>query len=282
VTTPLTLRPLGKTGLSVTPLGLAAMSVRAGGPKNKLAPEDVERAFHEHGINAFLVHFMMKELCAGVRRLIEAGHRDKLVLVSEVGLPFAGSVRRGLEKNLRVLGTDRLDVWLLGWVQARWYARKGVWTAMRKLKDDGMVRAIGYSSHNRGLAAALARELSPDVIMIRYNAAHRGAERDIFEPLGEEGPAVIAYTATRWGALLKSLPARGFAQGMTAPECYRFVLGHPSVDMVWCAARTPDELLEDVRGVAAGPLDPARREEICRFGDAVHATARGSQKWGFR
>src|SRR5512136_761496 len=91
-------RPLGKTGLHVTPLGLAAMSMRKGGLG--LGPEDVERAFHEHGINAFLVHYLAKRLCEGVRRLIRAGHRDRLVLITGASLPFAGSVRRGLERHL--------------------------------------------------------------------------------------------------------------------------------------------------------------------------------------
>lgn len=68
---------------------------------------------------------------------------------------------------------------------------------------------------------------------------------------------------------------------MAAPECYRFALGHPAVDLAWCAARSWDELEEDVRGAAEGPLDPQRLEEIRQFGDAVHARARGGRRWVF-
>jgi aryl-alcohol dehydrogenase-like predicted oxidoreductase len=278
-------RQLGRTGLEVTPLGLAALSVRPStGKLRTLSADDVERAFHEHGVNTFLVHFLMKEMCEGVRRLIRAGHRDELVLVSEVGVPFAGSARRGLDHNLRVLGTDHLDVWLVGWVRTRWCVRDSVWSEMVRLRESGKTRAIGISSHDRPLAAELARRLPVDVLMIRYNAAHRGAEREIFErlaDLGEKHPGIIAYTATRWGMLTRPLPLRGFSQAMTGPECYRFVLGHPVVDMAWCAARTPEELREDVEGALAGPLDPARLDEVRRFGDAVHATARGGLRWMF-
>lgn len=281
----LTPRPLGRTGLQVTPLGLAALSIRASGARGLgLNAEDVERAYYEHGINTFLVHFLMRDLSEGVRRLIRAGHRDKLVLVSEVGLPFVGSVRRGLEKHLRLLETDHLDAWLVGWVRKRWYVRDRVWTEMQRLREAGKVRAIGLSSHDRPLAAALARQLPVDVLMIRYNAAHRGAEREIFEPLadlGDRRPGIIAYTTTRWGMLLKPLPKRGFPQAMTGAECYRFVLGHPMVDMAWCAAGSMEELRQDVDGTLAGPLDPARREEACRFGDAVHDAARGGRRWMF-
>jgi aryl-alcohol dehydrogenase-like predicted oxidoreductase len=246
--------------------------------------EDVERAFHEHGVNTFLVHFLMPEQCEGVRRLIKAGHRDALVLISEVGLPFAGSVRRGLDKHLRLLGTDHLDVWLIGWLRKRWYAREGVWAEMRRLREVGKTRALGFSSHDRPLAAALARELAADVLMIRYNAAHRGAEREIFDALadlGDRRPGIIAYTATRWGMLLKPLPKRGFPRAMTGAECYRFVLGHPMVDTALCAARTPGELAEDVAGALAGPLDAARRDEVCKFGDAVHEAASGGARFMF-
>ncbi len=278
-------RRLGVSGLEVSRLGLAALAVpawRPGGPR--LDPTDIERAFHDYGINTFLAHSMMKEVCEGVRRLIKAGHRDELVLVSESSLPLAGSVRSELERHLKVLGTDHLDVWLEGWVRSRWYVRDSVWSEMRRAREAGKTRAIGLSCHDRPLAAALARELPVDVLMIRYNAAHRGAEREIFGPLedlGENRPGIIAYTATRWGMLTRPLPERGFPHGMTGPECYQFVLDHPMVDTVWCAPRTVAELQEDAQGVLAGPLGAERREEVRQFGDAVHAAARGGFKWMF-
>lgn len=266
----LLLRSLGNTGLRVTPLALTALLVRGGGPS--LSPADVEHAYFAYGINTFFVHENYKSICEGVRRLIAAGHRDELTLVSAASLPIAGSVRRGLEKHLRLLGTDHVDAWLLGWARMRWWVRDSVWSEMQRLRAAGKTRAIGYSSHERTLAAALATELPADVVMIRYNAAHRGAEREVFDvlrPLGARRPGIIAYTATRWGMLLRPQP--GFERPMTGGEAYRFVLEHPMVDTVWCAAQTPAELQEDVASVLAGPLDPSRRAEICRFGDAVHA-----------
>ena len=283
----LTARPLGRTGLQVSPLGLASVSLTAGVSRRGNATMDaaaVERAFHEHGINTFLVHYLMRGICAGVRRLIRAGYRDDLVLVSEVGLPFAGSVRRGLELHLRRLGIDHLDVWLLGWVRSRWYVRDTVWTELSRLRQAGAARCIGVSSHDRLLAARLAADLEPDVLMLRYNAAHRGAEREVFpllEGLPGGRPGVIAFTATRWRMLMQPLPDHGFPRAMSAPECYRFVLGHPAVDTVWCAAATEDELREDVAGVLLGPLDPQRLQQVRRFGDAVHAAAAGGRRWLF-
>ncbi|MHC4136947.1 MAG: aldo/keto reductase [Planctomycetota bacterium] len=276
-------RPLGRTGLEVTPLGVAAGAMRAAGPKGlKLKADEVELAFHEHGINVFFLVASMKEMAEGVRRLVKAGHRDKLVIVSGAGLPFGWSVRRAWEKQARTLGVETIDVFLLGWLQARWFLTGRTWPAMLRLKEEAKVRAIGYSTHKRRLATALAREFEPDVLMIRYNAAHRGAETEIFDELGDGRPGIISYTATRWGMLLQPVPQAGFKKGMTGAECYRFVLGHPAVDLALCAARSGEELAEDVAGVLEGPLDAARMEEVRRFGDAVHANARGGFRWMFR
>jgi aryl-alcohol dehydrogenase-like predicted oxidoreductase len=278
----LELRPFGRTALQVSPLALSAFATRAYGPRGlRLRPEDIETAFHEHGVTTFGVHRWMPDVVEGVRRLIRGGYRDRLVLISEVWAPLRGSVRRGWEQNARALGVDTLDVFLLAWAQTRWYLQHGAWDAMRRLKRDGKVRAIGFSSHDRRLAAVLAGEPDVDALMIRYNAAHRGAERAVFAAPGANRPAIIAYTATRWGLLLKPLPERGFPRAMTAGECYRFVLAQPAVDLVLCAPRTATEIAEDVAAVLEGPLDPGRLDECRRFGDAVHAAARGGWRWMF-
>jgi aryl-alcohol dehydrogenase-like predicted oxidoreductase len=283
VETRLARRPLGRTGLEVSPLALAAMSVRAAGPKGlRLRAEDVEHAFYEHGVNTFLVVRQMGQLTEGLRRLIRAGHRDELVLVSMASLPFGWSVRRAWEKNARALGADSIDVFLLGWVQGRWHVGGKTWPEMLRLREEGKVRAVGFSCHKRKLIAELARTLDLDVLMVRYNAAHRGAEREVFDTLGPGRPGIIAYTATRWGLLLQPLPGAGFAQGLSAAECYRFALGHPAVDTVLCAARTREELCMDVAGVLKGAIEPARLEEVRRFGDAVHASTKRGLRWMFQ
>jgi aryl-alcohol dehydrogenase-like predicted oxidoreductase len=137
---------------------------------------------------------------------------------------------------------------------------------MRALKEEGKTKALAISIHDRKMGRALVDELELDVLMIRYNAAHRGAEREIFQTFPDRRPGVVAYTATRWGKLLQ--PSRGLGP-MTPGECYRFALGHPSVDVVLCGAANYQELEANAREVAQGPLSPERLEEVKKFGDAV-------------
>ncbi|HVY49143.1 MAG TPA: aldo/keto reductase [Minicystis sp.] len=263
-------RPLGQTGLHVAPLGLAG--------RPDVAPEVVERAFLELGVNYFFVTPRMKGLVEGLRRLIAAGHRDRLVIAMGANVPTGWSVRREWERAARVLGTDVIDVFQLFWVKAHWYVTGKTWPAMRALKEEGKARALGISCHDRPMARALADEVGLDVLMLRYNAAHRGAEREVFASLPAARPGVVAYTATRWGKLLA--PAGDGLGPMTPAECYRFALTNPSVDVVLCGAASFEELAEDAAGVAAGPLPAARLDEVKRFGDAVRAAASSRLLWG--
>ena len=257
-------RPFGGTGLHVSPLGLAGSF--------GISADDTERAFHELGINYFFVTPRMKGLVKGVRRLVQQGHRDKIVIACGAGIPTGGSVAREWKNIARALAVEVIDVWHLFWIQAHWYVTGRTWPAMVKLKEEGLARTLAISCHDRPMARQLVDELGLDVLMIRYNAAHRGGEKEIFDQFPAKRPAIVAYTATRWGKLLKPLGELG---PMTGPECYRFALSHPSVDLVLCGASSFEELKANATGVTEGPLSTGRLEEARKFGDAVRASATG-------
>jgi predicted aldo/keto reductase-like oxidoreductase len=97
--------------------------------------------------------------------------------------------------------------------------------------------------------------------MIRYNAAHRGAEQDVFPVTDRRGIPVVAFTAQRWGALRKHTPddPAGFSPP-TAPAWYRFALAHPSVSVVLMAPGNRRELEEDL--TLLEDWRPPRPEEL--------------------
>lgn len=261
-------RPLGATGLEAAPLGLAGSF--------GIDADAVERAFHELGVNYFFVTPRMKGLVEGIRRLIAAGHRDELIIAAGAAIPTGGRVKAAWEKQARLFGVDHLDVFHLFWVQAHWYVTGKTWPALQRLKEEGKATALAISCHDRKMARTLCDELSLDVLMCRYNAAHRGAEKEIFDSMPEPQPAIVAYTATRWGKLLKP---HGDAGPMTPEECYRFQLSHPRVHVALCGAASYEELAADVAAVSAGALEPARMKQVKHFGDLVRASATG--KLGF-
>jgi aryl-alcohol dehydrogenase-like predicted oxidoreductase len=107
--------------------------------------------------------------------------------------------------------------------------------------------------------------------MIRYNAAHPGAERDVFPHLSVHGTGVVSYTATRWARLLTRPRGWPSTEPVATPgQCYRFVLSNPHVDVVLTAPRNERELEENLREVRRGPLPDEEMAFMRRFGAYVH------------
>jgi aryl-alcohol dehydrogenase-like predicted oxidoreductase len=206
--------------------------------------------------------------------------RQSIVVCAQFGARNRMDAAAELRSLLQLLGTDYVDLLTLYYVERKeeWEELTAVDGALRyleALKRDGAVRSIGITSHQRPLAADMARSGFLDAIMIRYNAAHRGAEREVFPTTQPLGLPVIAYTALRWGALLRSTPEDppGFVvPGATA--WYRFALQHPAVTVTLSAPQTRAELDEDL-GVLdmAGPLSNAEYASLAQHGERVRRHA---------
>ncbi len=262
------LRPFGNTGIHVTPLGLSASYYP--GKKTVYAAMD-------EGINLFFGFSIDRQMTRAMRGLMPA-RREKLVLVTGAyNLHWwAQDVRKAFEKRLRQFGTEYIDVFLfLGVMKPEQFTPK-VHEELLKLKDEGRVRAIGLSCHDRRFLGTLASNGDVNALMLRYNAAHRGAERDIFPHLDSHNPGVISYTATRWTYLLrrpKAWPKNGRVP--TAGDCYRFVLSNPHVHVALTAPRNERELRENISAVQQGPLEEEDMNFMREFGDAVY----NQKKW---
>jgi predicted aldo/keto reductase-like oxidoreductase len=216
---------LGRTGLTVGRLGISSSF---GAPAAAF-----EEAF-ERGCNYFTWGTFIKgrsqAMRTAIRNLVAAGRRSDLVVGMLTYAHNAWLTEHFFVKGLRAAALDYADVLLLGYFSKR-PPQKVINGALR-LKQKGLVRFIGLTSHNRRLFPELAREGIFDIFHIRYNAAHRGAESETFPFLkGEERPGVVSFTATDWKKLLKAKKLPPGEKPLTAAECYRFVLSHPAVDV---------------------------------------------------
>jgi aryl-alcohol dehydrogenase-like predicted oxidoreductase len=178
--------------------------------------------------------------------------REPVVIAVQLHGRTRSSAERELAKFCRTLGTDRIDVVTFYYVEeeSEWQEISGAGGALEILVEarrSGAVKIIGLTTHQRTLGAKWVESGKLDLLMIRYNAAHRGAEKDVFPVTDRLGIPVVAYTAQRWGALHKRTtddPA-GFVPP-PAPEWYRFALANPSVSVVLMAPRNGNELEEDL------------------------------------
>jgi aryl-alcohol dehydrogenase-like predicted oxidoreductase len=209
--------------------------------------------------------------------------RRSVVVCAQFGARTTAEAAGELRSILAVLRTDYIDVLTFYYVErgAEWRALIGPGGALeycRAARRDGVIRALGVTSHQRPLAAEMARSGLIDALMIRYNAAHRGAERQVFPVTDAGGVPVIAYTALRWGALLRptSEDPVGF-RVPRAPDWYRFVLQTPSVAVVLAAPQSRAELDEDLEVLrASGPM-PA--EDFARLAEHGERVRRGAGRF---
>ena len=253
---------LGRTGRRVFRLGLSG---------SRFPGESTLRLGIEAGINYLFWYWWDRHMTRVLREVLPA-NREKYLVATGVG-NRQWMVRHGLESCLRKLRTDYIDVFHLFWVSAG-ALTEPMRDLLQRYKDQGKIRHIAISTHARPYAGQLIREGKLDVIMMRYNAAHRGAEQDIFPHLPCSDPGVVSYTATRWGKLLRRPKGWPAAERIaTAGDCCRFVLSHPNVDVCLTAPRRQRELEENLAAVARGPLPEEELAFLRRFGDAVHAQA---------
>jgi aryl-alcohol dehydrogenase-like predicted oxidoreductase len=211
----------------------------------------------------------MKGLTAALR---DALARDRARYAVSAGplLGYTrGAVRRAAEAALRTLRADYLDVFQLYWLGKMSAFTGAVQDELRRLREEGKVRAIGTSIHDRPRAGRLAAASVLDLLMIRYNAAHPGAEADIFPYLARRHPAVVAYTATAWRKLLRA-PSGWSGAVPTPADCYRFCLTNPNIDIVLTGPRDVTQLRQNLAAVEKGPLSAAEMEFMQTFGRAVH------------
>ncbi|MBI5576194.1 MAG: aldo/keto reductase [Deltaproteobacteria bacterium] len=211
----------------------------------------------------------MKGLSAALRVALARDRERYVVSAGPMLGYFPGAVRRAVESTLRTLNIDYLDVFQLYWLGKMSALTGAVQEEMAKLRDEGKARALGASMHDRPRAGKLAENSILDLLMIRYNAAHTGAEQDIFPHLASRRPAVVAYTATAWKKLL-SAPRNWKGRVPTAGDCYRFCLTSPHVDIVLLGPRNAAELREDLAAIDKGPLSPEEMSFMREFGRAVH------------
>jgi aryl-alcohol dehydrogenase-like predicted oxidoreductase len=244
-----------------------------------LESPDIEWAA-EHGANYWLWGGSFKKVTAGIKEVISRD-REKHV-VAMLGWGLSGwQIRKRVEKALRKLGTDYLDVFKLGWLgRTSFYSRGNVDTLL-KLKEEGKIRVIGTSIHDRQRAGKLALDSEIELFMIRYNAKHTGAEEDIFPHLKKRNPALVSYTALAWQQLI--VPVKGIEMApwpggteegippLTPELCYRFVLTNPHVHLVLTGPRNREQLMANFRAIEQGPLAPEELDWIREYGKQVRS-----------
>lgn len=233
----------------------------------------------EHGCNYFtwgtFVRGRSPHMAEAIRRIVAKGQRDRLILAifSYAHQPFL--TEAFFMRGLRKLGLDHADALILGYFNRR--PSQSIIDGAMKMKEKGLVRAIGLSGHNRKLFPELQGENVFDLFHIRYNAVNRGAESEAFPRLvGDKRPAVIAFTATAGSKLCDPRRMPPGEDVPTAADCYRFVLSNPTVSICMMGARSVEQMRENLKAIELGPLSEAEMTRMRRIGDHIYGRPRSS------
>jgi aryl-alcohol dehydrogenase-like predicted oxidoreductase len=210
-------RALGQTGANVTILGYGAMELRGLPRGPEIADEDAGRLLNsvlDGGINLIDTSpdYGSSEEVIGTY----LGHRrDEFFLASKCGCPMevaadtppphphdysAANVRANVERSLRRLRTDRLDL-----VQVHMSPSKatldanGTVETLRELQDEGKIRFIGMSGIQPDLADHIAMDVF-DAFQIPYSAVQRDHEKLIAEAADQGAGTLIRGGAARGAA----------------------------------------------------------------------------------
>jgi aryl-alcohol dehydrogenase-like predicted oxidoreductase len=250
---------LGRTNRRVGRLGLAC---------SYGADERCVAMAFDHGVSYYYWGtFRRGGFSAGLRQLQHA--RERILITIQSYSRVAGLLGWSLERGLRKLEMDYADVLLLGlWNKP---VRPAILDAARRLRDRGLVRYLAVSTHHRPLAPKLAAD-GIDILHVRYNAIHRGAEREIFPLLEprDARPGIVSFTATSWGQLLTPAKVPQGDRVPTATDCYRFVLSNPTVDICLSGPKNAEQFQAALDAVDRGPMDAEELAWMGRVGKAKY------------
>ncbi len=254
--------------------------LRMGFAGNYGCDSDDARYAADRGVNYWVSGASYGKVREGIVDII--GRDREAHVVAHLGglTAFGWQVRKGVESILRKLKTDYIDIYQLGWLGKTSRLSPGIVDAVEQLKEEGKVRALGCSIHDRQRAGRLAAEGPMDMLMIRYSAKHPGAEQDIFPHLDARDPAIVAYTAVAWGQLIKAIKGMEMppfpgqqtdVPPLTPALCYRFVLSNPAVHLVLTGPKNREQLAANLDALDAGPLPEDELAWVRDYGRKVKA-----------
>jgi D-threo-aldose 1-dehydrogenase len=198
----------------------------------------------------------------------ESGWHDAPRLQAYFDFSYDAALR-SLEQSLERLGLDRVDIAFIHDPDDHYdEALAGAYRALARLRDDGVVRAIGVGMNQTELLCRFAREADPDCFLLagRYTLLDRSAAEDLLPLCAERGIAVVAAGVFNSGVLaggrtydydsasnavlervteLRETCARH--EVPLAAAALQFPLRHPAVGHILVGCRTPLEVEEDVR-----------------------------------
>lgn len=300
-------RTLGKTNLVVSEIGLG------GEWFNGLTPEESKKIIDtadENGINYIDIFMPQAPTRDNIGAALE-GRRERFIIQGHLCTVYEDEQymrTRDIEKTkasfkdlLARLRTDYIDVGMIHYVDSeddfKTVFEGPIYEYALELKEKGVIRHIGMSSHNPHIALKAVEKGYIDVLMFSINPAYdmEASDTDIYDLMEFKGMAKghlvadearqklyslcessgVAITVMKplgAGTLLdaKSSP---FGVAMTVPQCIQYALDRNGVKVVIVGCHTVQEVLEAVKYYDLSSEERSY-SHIFASGNSIHMTGR--------
>ena len=300
-------RDLGNIGLAVSEIGLGGEWLTG------LATEQVDRVIDAalaEGINCLDIFMPQPETRSNIGHALR-GRREKMLLQGHLGAIYEDGqytrsrqmdkVKAAFDDLLTRLSTDYIDIGMLHYIDnMEEYQRlmDGEFYAYAcQLRDQGVIRHIGLSSHNPQVSLRAVEEGRIQVLMFSINPAYdlEGAAANIEElmhyqllqsgqwtadPARQElyarcaakGVGITVMKPLGAGSLLRA-ESSPFGAAMTVVQCCHYCLTRPGVASVLVGCRTPEQVQAAAR-YATASLGEKAYGHIYAAGRRIQMTGR--------
>ncbi len=263
-------RPMGKTGYMVSALSFGCMRLK----EDKALNEKMISRAVDLGVNYFeTTRYYLEGTC---QHRTAPGLKEKTAGVIVSGKESispdksAYLFRREIERQLDILGLDHFKFFQVGWFtwqnMPHLLKRGGVFDAIRRAQDEGLIKFIGFTGHDTPENFMRCLEIGLfDSITVTYNVLNRSYE-PVIQRAGELGVAVVAMSPVGGGVLAYPATRLPEAVAMDLPTpalALRFVLSNPNVSTACSGMNTIEMLEENVKTVRDFDPSTANFEEMC-------------------
>lgn len=227
-------KPLGRTGESISAIGLGTWGIRSEENARNALIFAIEQGLNVVDTAEMYGQGRAEELVGRVAR--DVG-RDRVFIVTKLyphRFRDPETAIRAAESSLRRLGTSYVDLLLIHWPDDLAPIRTQV-RSLEAIAERGLTRYIGLSNFNaQQLAEAVGSTSKHDIVVnqVKYSVVDKTVERDLLKLCLNYGVTLMAYSPLERGAVLRVKPVREIATkyGKTPVQiALNFLISRPRV-----------------------------------------------------
>lgn len=255
---------LGNTGIKVSIAGFGVLPM---GPSQLSLPVEegakIIAYALEHGIN-FLDTAQYYRTYPYISSALKMGSFEDVVICSKsLCEDYDGMMDAVLEAR-KALGREVIDIFLMHEVRSGQLSlRQGAWKALKDAKKEGLVRAIGLSTHHVDITKAAASMEELDVVFPLINYAGLGIRKgDSFATKEEMLEAISQCHAAGKGVFSMKAFGGGSLTGHYQ-EALDYVFSKPEIDSVMIGFGKISEV-DDLLSYLGGTMDKSYNPDISK------------------